>query len=114
MNGRVWTSWLTIMLCALLFSEGASAQDFNGDGKADILWRQTSTAALSIWLMNGGTILASVGGYTVAKDWVVQAVGDFNGDGKADILWRQNSTGTTSIWLMNGGTILGYVSVAGP
>src|SRR5882672_9635573 len=89
MKLRVWTSWLTIMLCASLFSGGAFAADFNGDGKADILWRQNGTGSTSIWLMDGGTIQSTAGGWNVTTDWVVQAVGDFNGDGKADILWRQ-------------------------
>jgi hypothetical protein len=82
--------------------------DFNGDGKADILWRQASTGTTTIWLMNGGSFTA-VGGWVVSKDLVIQGVGDFNGDGKVDILWRQTSTGTTSIWLMNGGTRLATV-----
>ena len=27
--------------------------DFDGDGKADILWRNDTTGSLSIWFMNG-------------------------------------------------------------
>ena len=46
--------------------------DFNGDGKADILWRQNGTGNASIWLMNGGTVLAYVGGWTVGLDWGIQ------------------------------------------
>jgi pathogenesis-related protein 1 len=34
--------------------------DFDGDGKADILWRNTTNGAVSIWLMNG-TARASSG-----------------------------------------------------
>jgi hypothetical protein len=79
--------------------------DLNGDGKADVLWRQTSTGITSAWLLNGGTIQSAVGGWTVPTDWVVRGVGDFDGDGKADILWRQASTGVGTIWLMNGGTV---------
>jgi hypothetical protein len=30
------------------------AADFNGDGKADILWQNTD-GSLAIWLMDGGT-----------------------------------------------------------
>jgi VCBS repeat protein len=29
--------------------------DFNGDGRADILWRRTTDGLGSIWMMNGGT-----------------------------------------------------------
>jgi hypothetical protein len=77
--------------------------DFNGDGKTDILWRQSGTGSTVTWLMNGGTVQSTVGGWIVPTDWVVQSVGDFNGDGRADILWRQNGTGSTVMWLMNAG-----------
>ena len=31
--------------------------DFNGDGKSDILWRNTN-GEMAIWLMNGAQVLA--------------------------------------------------------
>jgi serralysin len=85
--------------------------DFNGDGKADILWQQNTTGSLVEWLMNGSQITSSQNltsqGQAVTPDasWAVVGTGDFNGDGKVDILWRQSSTGTLAEWLMNGSTI---------
>jgi hypothetical protein len=35
-----------------------AAGDFNGDNKSDALWRQSTTGALSEWLMNGSQITA--------------------------------------------------------
>jgi Domain of unknown function (DUF4347) len=32
---------------------------FNGDGKSDALWRQSTTGALSEWLMNGSQITSA-------------------------------------------------------
>ena len=77
--------------------------DFDGDGKADILWRNTSTGENYIYLMNGLTI-ARPGSINSVSDqaWQVKGIGDFDGDGKADILWRNSSTGENYIWLMNG------------
>src|SRR5438046_7922467 len=77
--------------------------DFDGDGKDDILWRNTSTGENYIYLMNGLTI-ASQGSINSVGDqaWQVKGIGDFDGDGKADILWRNTSTGENYIWLMNG------------
>jgi hypothetical protein len=101
----------------------AGTGDFNGDGKTDILWRCTdpsgvtcTTGSVVIWEMNGGTIVASVGGQVVPLGWTVVGTGDFNGDGMSDILWRCTdasgaacTTGTVVIWEMNGGTILASV-----
>ena len=77
--------------------------DFDGDGKADILWRNSSTGENYIYLMNGLTI-ARPGSINSVSDqaWQVNGIGDFDGDGKADILWRNSSTGENYIWRMNG------------
>jgi len=81
----------------------AGVGDFNGDGKDDILWRNTSTGENYIYLMNGLTI-ARPGSINSVSDqaWQVNGIGDFDGDGKADILWRNSSTGENYIWRMNG------------
>src|SRR5262249_4742933 len=74
--------------------------DFNGDGRADILWRPTS-GVLDIWLLNGTSAISSPSPGAVGTDWTIVGVGDFNGDGRADILWRHTS-GIVFVWLMNG------------
>jgi len=110
MNGTTSAGW------KLIVSDAGNAAwtvagvgDFNGDGKADILWRNTSTGIVTMWLMNGTSMTdwANIvgGGNT---DWTVAGVGDFNGDGKADILWRNTSTGIVTMWLMNGTTSVGW------
>jgi hypothetical protein len=84
----------------------AGAGDFDGDGKADILWRNQTSGQNSIWFMNGAamtsgpliTAMADMG-------WSIAGTGDFDGDGKADILWRNTATGQDAIWFMNGATL---------
>jgi hypothetical protein len=77
--------------------------DFNGDGKADILWRNASTGENLIWYMNGVTRTGGAYLTTLADlNWAIVGTGDFTGDGKADILWRNASTGEDLIWFMNG------------
>jgi hypothetical protein len=79
--------------------------DFNGGGNADILWRNTTTGQVYIWLMNGTAIASAGTPGTVTNDWSIQGVGDFNGGGMDDIAWRNTTTGQVYIWLMNGTAI---------
>src|SRR5439155_311965 len=89
----------------------AGVGDFDGDGKADILWRNTSTGQNYIYLMNGTAIAGEGFIRTVAdQSWQVAGVADFDGDGKADILWRNSGTGENYLYPMNGTTILGTES----
>ena len=74
--------------------------DFNGDGKSDIVWRDT-TGNTSIWLMNGATVSSAVGVGNVPTTWSIVLTGDYNGDGMSDLLWRDTS-GNTAMWFMNG------------
>ena len=87
---------------ARIFSvdESQPKNDFNGDGRSDILWRHDS-GTITNWL---GT---DAGGFThnpansleeVPLEWQIAGTGDFNGDGNDDILWR-HSSGTVSNWL---------------
>ena len=81
-------------------------QDFNGDGKDDILWRNKLTRENTVWAMNGASI-SSGASITPVPDstWSIAGIGDFDGDRKADVLWRNTVTGENSIWLMNGSSV---------
>ena len=74
--------------------------DFNGDGMGDILWRDSVTGDVNIWLMNGASILQSAMVATVPTNWVVAGA-----DSKGDIFWRNNTTGDVAMWVMNGTTV---------
>ncbi len=82
----------------------AKLGDFNGDGKADILFRRTD-GTLLMFLMNGGQVIAAPIVGVLGPDWRNVGVGDFNGDGKADILFRR-ADGTLLMLLMNGSQVL--------
>ena len=80
--------------------------DFNGDGRSDVLWRHDN-GQLSNWLgqANGGFVGNDGNALvSVSTNWQIAGTGDFNGDGRDDILWRSN-TGQLSDWLgtANGG-----------
>jgi hypothetical protein len=85
--------------------------DFNGDGKSDLLWRNFSTGANTIWLSANGGTQQAVAQIVVA--WKIVGIGDFNGDGFSDILWRNTSTGANMIWMFgNSSTALVLTTVA--
>ncbi|MEA2163631.1 MAG: hypothetical protein QOK37_1758 [Thermoanaerobaculia bacterium] len=82
--------------------------DFNGDGRSDILWRNSLTGSDYLYQMNGLTI-ATLGEINVTSDqnWKIVGTGDFDGDGKADVLWRHSVTGANYMYLMNGLALVG-------
>ena len=91
-----------------IHSDRPARNDFNGDGKSDILWRHSSSGQNYIYLMNGIGTAASGSIFTVPDlSWKIAGTGDFNGDGKADILWRNMASGQNLIYFMNGLSIIG-------
>jgi hypothetical protein len=79
--------------------------DFDGNGSTDILWRDTSTGTVAIWLMNGLAVLSMPNLGVVPTNWSVAQTGDFNGDARSDILWRESTEGAVAIWFMSGSTV---------
>jgi hypothetical protein len=78
--------------------------DFNKDGRADILWRETY-GALYVWFMNGTSVIGSSFLAAIDNSWQVEGVADLNGEGHADILWRHPASSATYVWLMDGATV---------
>ncbi|WP_052566686.1 lectin-like protein [Candidatus Magnetobacterium casense] len=83
-----------------------SKVDLNGDGKADIVWLNTTSGDVAAWLMDGTKITS--GGYLtngMPNEWQIAAKGDLNGDGTTDIVLQNTTTGGVVAWLMNGTAI---------
>ena len=78
--------------------------DLDGDGKADLVWRNTVTGDVAAWLGNGVNTPTTMGviAAAVPAAWVVAEMGDLDGNGTADLVWRHTSTGDVGAWLMNG------------
>jgi hypothetical protein len=88
--------------------------DFDGDGNADLLWRNTATGNAFVWLMEGTERRAAGSVGVVPLAWEVAGTGDFNGDGKADILWRHTGNGSAVIWQMDGFTKAASAAIGKP
>ena len=87
-----------------------SGADFNGDGKADVLWRDSS-GYVALWQTGASPSAPTyVGVDQVASTWHIQGAADFNGDGKADVLWRNNS-GFTALWTSSPSGQFSYTGV---
>ncbi|AHG89558.1 hypothetical protein J421_2021 [Gemmatirosa kalamazoonensis] len=78
--------------------------DFDHDGSADLVWRNTTTGDLVLWLMNGTAFGSSLYLANVPTAWQVATAGDLDGDGNADIVWQNTSTGARVAWRMTGTT----------
>ena len=66
--------------------------DFNGDGRSDVLWLLGGDIAVSNWLgtTSGGFAINDSNAYNplnVMHTFRFTQTGDFNGDGRSDILW---------------------------
>jgi hypothetical protein len=67
--------------------------DFNGDGRADILFQHKITGQVIVWFMaaDGTSVESSAvvdpAGWDMTQ-WYIGGIGDINGDGKADVSWR--------------------------
>lgn len=71
--------------------------DYNGDGRADILWRNRDNGLNVIWNSGNAQTVTSM---RSVPDLAWQAIGsaDFNGDGADDVVWRNANTGQSVIW----------------
>ena len=83
------------------------ANDFDGDGRSDVLWRN-SDGIVTDWLGQiNGTFIGNTASFTAGSEWGIEGTGDFDGDGEDDILWR-NDAGIVRTWLgQANGTFIG-------
>ncbi|HZI14477.1 MAG TPA: FG-GAP-like repeat-containing protein [Myxococcus sp.] len=89
--------------------------DFNRDGHTDVLWHNGSTGVLSVWYLQGTTVIGNPSlSYTslASTGWEVKGTGDFNLDGHTDILWHHGASGDLTVWMMQGTTRVADVRVS--
>jgi hypothetical protein len=80
--------------------------DFNGDGKSDILYHNPTTGKNFMRMMNGRAVLSQGNTPKLPAVWQIAGNGDYNGDGKSDILYHNPTTGKNFMRMMNGRAVL--------
>jgi FG-GAP-like repeat/Fibronectin type III domain len=82
------------------------ADDFNGDGKPDLVWQNDGTWTVVVWYMGGPQGNSRLGSNGLASTdvagWSVVGARDFNGDGKPDLVWQNDRTWEVVVWYMGG------------
>lgn len=87
-----------------------AAQDLNGDGKTDLVWRDPLTDDIHVWLMDGNRRVASGVAGTIPGGFSIIAIEDVSNDGKADLVLRNDRWNSVVYWLMDGVTVVQEVN----
>jgi hypothetical protein len=75
-------------------TRAAAGTDLDGNGRSDLVWRNTATGDVYRIGMNGLAIDGQGPIYSEPNlAWRIVSDADFNGDGIEDLLWRNDSTG---------------------
>jgi phage FluMu protein gp41 len=94
--------FITTALTLMPPDSAPALNDLDANGRADIVWRDTRSGGVAVWLMDGTLIAASAMPGGVPLDWQIAGIGDVDADGKADIIWHNSTNGTVAVWLMSG------------
>ncbi|MBD2327732.1 pre-peptidase C-terminal domain-containing protein [Alkalinema sp. FACHB-956] len=96
-----------------------SLKDLDGNGTADILWRNLVSGDIAMWLMgknpqtgvptiSGGTILNRALGFTLpaSSGWDVVGVNNIDSQFGADVLWKNRFSNQVALWTLSSTAIL--------
>jgi hypothetical protein len=80
----------------------ADIGDFNGDGKSDLFFLNSTTHGVAVWQINGTQVTDNPQVGIAASGDVYKGLLDVNGDHKSDILFQNSTTHALTVWEMNG------------
>jgi len=82
-------------------TDDQALDDFNGDGKADIVGRNLTTGDVQVGLSNGTSIASSSSWGTWSLSYDIHFA-DMSGGGRADIAGRHQTTAEVRVGLSDG------------
>jgi hypothetical protein len=93
--------------------QAVGVDDFDGDGRNDLLMWHPVNGWLDFWLLNGINRMGApvaIGGGDPGPSWKPSATADFNHDGRPDIVLRDPVSQQIRIWTMNGTSHVGTIT----
>jgi hypothetical protein len=91
------------------------AGDFDGDGRDDVLLRETNTDRLALRLSTTGVrdvIQSALNQGT--RERQVPSIGDYDGDGLTDLVLYDGDALETQLWLMDGSVVTASKLLSSP
>lgn len=83
--------------------EARAVGDINGDGFADIIWRNKTSGELKGWLLDADGFSESDRiGTTSPSGYDIIGVADYDGNGKADLAFRKSDNTEFRLWTLDG------------
>jgi hypothetical protein len=76
----------------------------------NLVWRNTASVQVGLWIMNGTNIAQSPIIGSTSLDW--QIIGSGNFTGNPGILWVNSNTGQLGVWSVNGNATPGVATFA--
>ena len=76
--------------------------DFDGNGRAELLWSGNGSIYSSTFTGSGFS-MTLIGTHDVG--WIAAAADDINGDGNADVIWHNPAQGRLAYWFMEGSKV---------
>jgi Subtilase family/FG-GAP-like repeat len=82
-----------------------SVADMNGDGKADIVWRNYTSGANVVHFMNntsylGGATMPNAPVNQPTDNWDMVGTGKFDNDNTPDVVWHNRANGAVVVWAL--------------
>ncbi|WP_437911043.1 hypothetical protein WME95_30120 [Sorangium sp. So ce327] len=78
------------------------------DGMSDLLWNNERQNLMTVWLIDGGQLLAPgpVLPGPPGEGWTAPTAQDVNADNMGDVFWNNIQKNLMAIWLMDGAELL--------